>query len=301
MASVLVTLATGSVIASLFFASAESKSVSATTVQTPAIGAADCPVTLPPAGGRRYANDWLATGLYPAGTVVFRPGGPGLVLADGALSMKFWWWRLRSGRLTFEGRRLDGPAPPLRARVPDGYGDIGFQSVGLIFPTPGCWEVTGRVGDGSLSFVTLVEKIGDGPCGREVTKLSEIAGSVTTTAWNENPYAEVVSGVKLTHATGERLYVGGIEGTSTLQYLIAHRADQTATFVGYERITGSVKRVSGSFIIQHAGTIENGIARSAWSIVSSSGTDALAGIAGEGTFSSGHDRRACYSLAYAGL
>ncbi len=69
--------------------------------------------------------------------------------------MKFWWWRLVKGRLTIEGRRL--------SIIPDGYGEIGFQASGLVFPTPGCWEVTGRIGDKSLTFVTLVEKISEGP------------------------------------------------------------------------------------------------------------------------------------------
>jgi len=77
--------------------------------------------------------------------------------------MKFWWWRLVKGRLTIEGRRLDNPAPPLHSIIPDGYGEIGFQASGLVFPTPGCWEVTGRIGDKSLTFVTLVEKISEGP------------------------------------------------------------------------------------------------------------------------------------------
>jgi hypothetical protein len=44
----------------------------------------------------------------------------------------------------------------LRADVPDGYGTTGFQVSGLIFPTGGCWEVTGRLGDASLTFVTFV-------------------------------------------------------------------------------------------------------------------------------------------------
>lgn len=30
----------------------------------------------------------------------------------------------------------------------------------------GCWEVTGRVGEASLTFVTMVTKIGDGPAWR---------------------------------------------------------------------------------------------------------------------------------------
>ena len=90
--------------------------------------------------------------LWPEGKVVFKPGGAGVVLENGALSMKFPWWRIVRGRLTIEGRRLDGPAPLLRARIPDGYGEIGFQATALIFPTPGCWEVTGRVDDQSLTL-----------------------------------------------------------------------------------------------------------------------------------------------------
>jgi len=65
-----------------------------------------------------------------------------------------------------EGRRLDEPASPLRAEIPAGYGDFGFQSSALIFPTPGCWEVTGHVGTASLTFVTLVHRIGEGPSTR---------------------------------------------------------------------------------------------------------------------------------------
>jgi len=72
-----------------------------------------------------------------------------------SIDAKFGWWRKVRGRLEIEGR-VDAPAPPLRAHIPDGYGDRGFQATGLIFPTTGCWEVTGRVGNASLTFVTLV-------------------------------------------------------------------------------------------------------------------------------------------------
>jgi hypothetical protein len=69
--------------------------------------------------------------------------------------VKFGWWRGEAGALRIEGRRLDAPAP-LAARIPEGYGDAGFQASGILFPTQGCWEVTGRVGGASLTFVTLV-------------------------------------------------------------------------------------------------------------------------------------------------
>ena len=100
------------------------------------------------------------------GTVIFQPGGSGFVTSDGALGMKFGWQRGVTGQLSIEGRRLDGTAPPLRSEVSSGYGPSGFQATYVIFPTPGCWEVTGRVGDASVTFVTSVVKIGDGPSWR---------------------------------------------------------------------------------------------------------------------------------------
>ena len=106
-----------------------------------------------------HGNGKLWTVLYPDGTVVFRRGGPGFILSDGSLSMKFPWWRGVRGKLSIEGRRLDSSAPPLRARIPEGYGDTGFQSTAIIFPTEGCWEVTGKVGEASLTFVTKVVRV----------------------------------------------------------------------------------------------------------------------------------------------
>ncbi|HEX5502145.1 MAG TPA: hypothetical protein VFW96_05955 [Thermomicrobiales bacterium] len=77
--------------------------------------------------------------------------------ADGVLwSTKFGWWRTAHGQLSITGRRLDGPAPPLDAEIPSGYGDAGFQVSGLEFPTPGCWAVAGSVAGRELRFVARV-------------------------------------------------------------------------------------------------------------------------------------------------
>lgn len=111
-----------------------------------------------------YDNGDLWTTLWPAGRVVFEPGGPGFVLEDGALGMKWPWIPVVPGDLAVEGRRLDAPAPPVRAEISEGYDNHGrFFPTYLIFPSAGCWEVTGRVGETSLTFVTLVVQVGDGP------------------------------------------------------------------------------------------------------------------------------------------
>jgi hypothetical protein len=104
----------------------------------------------PTFGSEFHGNGLMWVGLWRSNVVVQDPR------SDGSIDAKFGWWRGAVGRLRIEGRRLDGPAPPLRANIPTGYGDSGFQAAGIIFPTAGCWEVTGRVGDASLTFVTLV-------------------------------------------------------------------------------------------------------------------------------------------------
>jgi hypothetical protein len=71
--------------------------------------------------------------------------------------MKFPWWRGPDvhGALHIHGHELT-LGLPVRAEIPDGYGDTGFQASGIIFPAEGCYEITGEAGGVELSFLTLV-------------------------------------------------------------------------------------------------------------------------------------------------
>jgi hypothetical protein len=129
---------------------------------------ASCPVTLPREsplrefrGSNVYWNHELfVAGLPQDGTMVFRPR----YIVGGILAQKFGWYRgpgLR-GKLTITGRRLDARAPALRVDI----GDIsdngeGFAPSELIFPTEGCWEVTGKVNKTSVIFVLRVVRSAD--------------------------------------------------------------------------------------------------------------------------------------------
>ena len=108
-----------------------------------------------------YGKGGLWTSLEPDGTVVFSARGPGIVNVDGSLSMK-WPWYLEQGiqgELEIQGRRLDAPSDrSLSANHSPVLGDPGFHAGAITFPSEGCWEVTGRVRDSSLTFVTLVVK-----------------------------------------------------------------------------------------------------------------------------------------------
>ena len=137
--------------------------------QTTNTKSADCPVTNPRTTpdslhsalglSKAYWNGNLYVGaIWPDSTVVIRPRGPGSILPDGSMEMKYPWFRAAglAGKLTVTGRRLDAAAPPLKADIPSGYLDTGFQATGLIFPTEGCCEITGKVGDTTLIFVNRV-------------------------------------------------------------------------------------------------------------------------------------------------
>jgi hypothetical protein len=110
-----------------------------------------------------HGNHSIGTNLWPDGTIVFKPGGPGFVLSDGALQMKFLWLKAPGTHLTVSGQRLDGTSAPLRADIDTQFDAKGFQPSYLIFPTAGCWRVSATAGGETLMFVTSVVKIGDGP------------------------------------------------------------------------------------------------------------------------------------------
>ena len=117
-----------------------------------------------------YGNGSLWVGaLWPHGVVIITPDN---VDQDGRLEMKFGWYRLSSGFLTITGRRLDAPAPPVSGQT-SGYGVTGFNASGVIFPTEGCWQVTGRVGRVALTFVTFVIK---GHCDFNAVPIRCVAG-----------------------------------------------------------------------------------------------------------------------------
>jgi len=107
-----------------------------------------------------YMNDALWTMLRmwsDQDGIVHAPRDQRIDEKGGINGMKWAWYRFKPGTLTITGQRLDAPADPLTAHVPEGYSDTGFQVAGINFPSVGCWEVTGHLGEDSLTFVVLVD------------------------------------------------------------------------------------------------------------------------------------------------
>ncbi len=83
------------------------------------------------------------------------------------LTEKLFWWRQGyvaraepQPKLTVTGRRLDALVPALKAsRATNANLSEGdAMLVGVDFPTPGCWEITGRYYGDRVTFVVWIEQ-----------------------------------------------------------------------------------------------------------------------------------------------
>src|SRR5262245_50418511 len=92
---------------------------------------------------------------------------------------------------------------------------------------------------------------------------------------------------KLTRASVTKSYQGDITGEGKLEYLMMYRDDGSASFLGLERVVGSVGSRSGSFVLQHSGIFKGGVATVTLLVVPDSGTGDLRGLRGKGKFGVG--------------
>jgi hypothetical protein len=145
-------------------------------VQLPA-AADSCPATLRGAGGPPpglagrtppswfpqtpgwHGNGFLWTGIPLGGTFVPQPQQ---FQPDGSVLTKLYWLAAGvHGDLTLRGERLDATSPPLVVHRVNRGTMTGFRGSGtwatpVTFPSEGCWRLTARVRDISLSYVVKV-------------------------------------------------------------------------------------------------------------------------------------------------
>ena len=117
-------------------------------------------------------------------------------------------------------------------------------------------------------------------------------------SWDEKPYSEGEGLPKLTRAAVTKTFTGDIAGEGHVEYLMMYRSDGSATFIGFERIVGSLAGRAGSFVLQRTGAFESGLAKESYAVVPGSGTGELQGLRGEGTTAVGHGMEHPFTLNY---
>ncbi|MDX1642560.1 MAG: DUF3224 domain-containing protein, partial [Balneolaceae bacterium] len=113
---------------------------------------------------------------------------------------------------------------------------------------------------------------------------SQIECTFKIEKWDETQFSKSKDGPQLNRASVAQSYSGDLEATSTIEYLMATFREDFSTFVGMEEVIGELEGKSGSFLLQHNGTYEDGTAKSTFQIIPHSGTGELEGISGKGHY-----------------
>ncbi len=111
-----------------------------------------------------------------------------------------------------------------------------------------------------------------------------VNAEITVHKYEPAAYEEPAEGPSLMRIHVEESFTGDVEGDGVAEFLQVARADGSASFVGIERVTGTVAGREGTFVLQDAGTVEGNVVSGEWFVVPGSGTGQLAGLRGTGGF-----------------
>src|SRR5690242_6251661 len=105
-------------------------------------------------------------------------------------------------------------------------------------------------------------------------------GTFETTTTAQPPY-DTAEGAKLSRMTIAKAFVGDFQGTALLEMLAAMTdVKGSAGYVALERLSGTLHGRTGTFVMQHSGTMTRGAPSMAVSVVPDSATDQLKGLSG---------------------
>ncbi len=117
---------------------------------------------------------------------------------------------------------------------------------------------------------------------------------VKITPQDDNPDDPLLNRVML-----DKSYLGDLEAISNGQMLTAGTAVKgSGAYVAIEKVTGVLNGRSGTFILQHTGTMNQGAPQLTITVVPDSGTGDLKGISGKMSITIAPDGKHSYDLEY---
>ncbi len=118
----------------------------------------------------------------------------------------------------------------------------------------------------------------------EAVTRTRVNALITVHKYEPAAYDEPAEGPALTRIHVEESFSGDIAGDGVVEFLQAAGADGAASFVGIERVSGSLGGRAGTFLLQDSGTVDANIVSGDWFVIPGSGTGELSGLRGEGGF-----------------
>lgn len=108
-------------------------------------------------------------------------------------------------------------------------------------------------------------------------------GKFSVSSWDEDTYAELDSGGKLTKARVTFGFSGDLEAQGEWNALMCYQDDGTAAFTGYQRTAGTLGGRTGSFVLRADGTFTGGVATTNWQVMDGLASGELSGLRGTGS------------------
>jgi Protein of unknown function (DUF3224) len=124
------------------------------------------------------------------------------------------------------------------------------------------------------------------------------SGTIDVKTYEPTPYDQPAEGPALVRIHVVEDFSGGIQGEGVAEFLQTTRGEDEASFVGVERVTGTLAGNSGTFVLQDEGTLKGSTVSGNWFVVPGSGTGGLRGLRGEGGFTAQLGQRADITLDY---
>lgn len=105
-------------------------------------------------------------------------------------------------------------------------------------------------------------------------------GNFEVKSFPQEPY-DSADGISIGRVSITKVFSGDLTGTSTVEMIGARTSVKgSAGYVAIERVTGTLEGKSGSFVLQHSGTMHRGEASLTVTVVPDSGAGGLEGLSG---------------------
>jgi hypothetical protein len=124
------------------------------------------------------------------------------------------------------------------------------------------------------------------------------SGNIIVKVYEPTTYDQPSEGPALVRIHVVEDFSGDIEGEGVAEFLQTTRGEDEASFVGVERVNGSVGGKAGTFVLQDEGALKGTTVSGTWFVVPGSGTGELQGLRGEGGFEAELGQGADITLDY---
>jgi hypothetical protein len=123
-------------------------------------------------------------------------------------------------------------------------------------------------------------------------------GRIAVKTYEPKVFDEMSGGPSLSDIHVTETFSGDIEGDGVVHFVQAAGPDGSASFVGIERVRGSIDGKKGSFLLQDRGTVVGKDVAGEWFVIPGSGTGDLRGLRGDGGFKAELGQHAAIWLDY---